>query len=60
MSQGFVSYGIDYFEKGLARLKTAVSKLKENGYEEFIITADHGFLLKVTLETGKAPKLECA
>lgn len=58
---GALDYGIDYFEKGLARLKTAVIKLKENGYEQFIITADHGFILgDESLETGKAPKLECA
>jgi len=58
---GALGYGIDYFENGLARLKTAVIKLKEKGYEEFIITADHGFILgDESLETGKAPKLECA
>ena len=55
-----LSYGIDYFEKGLARIKTGVIKLKENGYEEFVITSDHGFILgDESLETGKAPKLEC-
>lgn len=58
---GAMGYGIDYFEKGLARLKTAVVKLKENGYEQFIITADHGFILgDESLKTGRAPKLECA
>jgi len=58
---GALGYGIDYFENGLARLKTAVIKLKEKGYEEFIITADHGFILgDESLETGKAPKLACA
>lgn len=58
---GALDYGIDYFEKGLARLKTAVIKLKEKGYEQFIITADHGFILgDEALETGKAPKLENA
>jgi hypothetical protein len=58
---GALGYGIDYFEKGLARLKTAIIKLKEKGYEEFIITADHGFILgDESLETGRAPKLECA
>jgi hypothetical protein len=58
---GAMDYGIDYFEKGLARLKTAVIKLKEKGYEQFIITSDHGFILgDESLETGKAPKLECA
>jgi len=56
---GALSYGIDYFETGLSRLKNAVIKLKEKGYEEFIITADHGFILgDESLETGKAPKLE--
>ena len=58
---GASGYGIDYFEKGLARLKTAIVKLKENGYEHFIITADHGFILgDESLETGREPKLECA
>ena len=58
---GALGYGIDYFEKGLARLKTAIMKLKENGYEQFIITADHGFILgDESLETGRAPKLENA
>jgi hypothetical protein len=58
---GALGYGIDYFEKGIARLKTAVIKLKEKGYEQFIITADHGFILgDESLETGRAPKLECA
>ncbi|WP_419174437.1 BREX-6 system phosphatase PglZ [Desulfosediminicola sp.] len=58
---GALAFGIDYFEKGLARLKTAVIKLKEKGYEQFVITADHGFILgDESLETGKAPKLECA
>lgn len=34
-------------------------KLHENGYDEFIITADHGFLLgDESLESGKATKLE--
>lgn len=56
---GALGYGIDYFETGLSRLKNAVIKLKEKGYEEFIITADHGFILgDESLETGKAPKLE--
>ena len=58
---GAMGYGIDYFEKGLARLKTAVVKLKENGYEQFIITADHGFILgDESLEIGRSSKLECA
>jgi len=58
---GALGYGIDYFEKGLARLKTAIMKLKENGYEQFILTADHGFILgDESLETGRAPKLENA
>jgi len=56
---GALSYGLDYFENGIARLKTAVIKLKEKGFQEFIITADHGFLLgDESLETGKASKLE--
>ncbi len=58
---GALSFGIDYFERCLARLKTAVIKLKEKGFEEFVITADHGFVLgDESLETGKAPKLESA
>ncbi len=55
---GALSYGIDYFETGIGRLKTAVLKLKEKGFEEFIITADHGFLLgDESLQTNRAPKL---
>ena len=55
---GALSYGIDYFETGIGRLKTAVMKLKEKGFEEFIITADHGFLLgDESLQINKAPKL---
>ncbi|MCF6336206.1 MAG: PglZ domain-containing protein, partial [Spirochaetales bacterium] len=55
---GALSYGIDYFETGIGRLKTAVIKLKEKGFEEFIITADHGFLLgDESLQINKAPKL---
>lgn len=58
---GALGIGIDYFEKGIARIKTAVVKLKENGYDGFLITSDHGFLLgDETLETGRGPKLECA
>lgn len=58
---GALGFGIDYFERFLARLKTAVIKLREKGFEEFIITADHGFILgDESLETGKAPKLESA
>ncbi|MBF0258418.1 MAG: BREX-6 system phosphatase PglZ [Desulfamplus sp.] len=57
---GAMAYGVDYFENGMARLKTAVIKLKENGYEQFIVTADHGFILgDESLETGRATKLEC-
>jgi len=56
---GALSYGLDYFENGMARLKTAAMKLKEKGFQEFIITSDHGFLLgDESLETGKATKLE--
>jgi hypothetical protein len=54
-----LKYGLNYFEVGIARLKTAVMKLQENGYDEFIITSDHGFLLgDESLESGKAAKLE--
>ena len=56
---GAGDYGINYFETGIARLKTAVTKLHENGYEQFIITSDHGFLLgDESLESGRASKLE--
>ncbi|ETR74234.1 MAG: PglZ domain protein [Candidatus Magnetoglobus multicellularis str. Araruama] len=58
---GALSYGINYFEKGITRLKTAILKVTEKGYEQFIITSDHGFILgDESLETGRAPKMECA
>lgn len=58
---GVLSYGGNYFETVLARVKTAVMKLKEAGFEEFVMTSDHGFLLgDESLETGRAPKLESA
>jgi len=57
---GALEYGNDYFEMGLSRIKEAVKKLKENGYEEFLITADHGFLIgDESLQDGLAPKLRC-
>lgn len=56
---GALSYGLDYFEQGVGRIKQAVEKLRGNGFEEFIITADHGFLLgDESLRTGEAPRLE--
>jgi hypothetical protein len=55
-----LALGNDYFENGLSRLKEAIIKLKENKYENVIITSDHGFIQgDESLETGKAPKLEC-
>jgi hypothetical protein len=55
-----LALGNDYFENGLSRLKEAIIKLKENKFENVIITSDHGFIQgDESLETGKAPKLEC-
>jgi hypothetical protein len=56
---GALGFGLDYFENGLARLKTAILKLKNLGYEEFLITSDHGFLLgDDSLKTGIASRLQ--
>jgi hypothetical protein len=49
----------DSFLKEAMTLLTQ-GKLKENKYENVIITSDHGFIQgDESLETGKAPKLEC-
>lgn len=56
---GALGYGLDYFDRSLGRLKTAIQKLKEAGFTEFVITADHGFLIgDESLTDGLAPKLQ--
>jgi hypothetical protein len=56
---GALSLGIDYFEKGIGRIKTALQKLKDKGFEEFIITSDHGFIIgDETLEVGRGTRLQ--
>ena len=58
---GALGYGIDYFEKGLGRIKTAVRKIKDSGFEMIIIVADHGFLLgNESVEAGRAARLPSA
>lgn len=42
---GVMGYGLDTFSKSLGRIKGAIQKLKESGFVEFLITADHGFLI---------------
>lgn len=42
---GALAFGIDYFERGLGRIKTAVLVLKNAGFEAIILTTDHGFIL---------------
>ena len=53
--------GITTFERWLQQLKAAYNRLKGLGFNEFVFTADHGFLLQddVAVEGiswGKAPK----
>ena len=56
---GALNVGLDYFNTMISRIKNAVEKLKAHGYEEFLITADHGFLMGgETLLTKRAPRLE--
>lgn len=58
---GSGDFGIDFFQPVLARLKEAVEKLRANGFERIIITADHGFLIgDETVENGIAARLEKA
>lgn len=47
---GEANVGIVTFERWLQQIKSAWSRLKTLGFNEFIFTADHGFLLNVTLE----------
>jgi PglZ domain len=55
---GALKLGLDHFNTTLVRIKNAIEKLKAQGYEEFIITADHGFLLgDETLKTKRSPRL---
>lgn len=55
---GALGLGINYFSESLARLKTAVTKLKAAGFGAVVIASDHGFLLgDETLENNRAPKL---
>jgi len=58
---GSDSFGIDYFQPVLARLKEAVEKLRDQGFDRIVITADHGFLLgDETVQNGHAARLEKA
>ncbi len=58
---GTETFGIDYFQPVLARLKQAVEKLREAGFERILITADHGFLLgDETVANGHASQLDKA
>ena len=55
---GALGFGFDYFDKGIARVKLAVRKLRDAGCLAIVITADHGFLLgDSTLQNNRAPKL---
>ena len=58
---GALNVGLDYFDTMIIRIKNAVEKFKAQGYEEFLITSDHGFLLgDETLKIKRAPLLENA
>lgn len=53
--------GITTFERWLQQLKAAYNRLKSLGFNEFVFTADHGFLLQDDIAVegiswGKAPK----
>ena len=58
---GESNIGITTFERWLQQLKAAWNRLKNLGFNEFIFTADHGFLLQDDtavegINWGKAPK----
>lgn len=58
---GESNIGITTFERWLQQLKAAWNRLKSIGFNEFVFTADHGFLLQDdiavdTIKWGKAPK----
>ena len=58
---GESNIGITTFERWLQQLKAAWNRLKNLGYNEFVFTADHGFLLQDDtavegIKWGKAPK----
>ncbi|MEL6353761.1 MAG: BREX-6 system phosphatase PglZ [Cyanobacteria bacterium J06627_28] len=58
---GESNIGITTFERWLQQLKAAWNRLKNLGYNEFVFTADHGFLLQDDtavegIQWGKAPK----
>jgi len=58
---GTGTLGIDYFQPVLARLKQAVEKLRDTGFDRIVITADHGFLLgDESVENGHGARLEKA
>lgn len=55
---GAMAVGINYFKTGVARLKSAIHKLKDKGFSEIVITSDHGFLIgDESLQTGRGAKL---
>ena len=58
---GESNIGITTFERWLQQLKAAWNRLRSLGFNEFIFTADHGFLLQDDtavegINWGKAPK----
>ena len=58
---GTGALGINYFDPVLSRLKEAVEKLRDGGFNHIVITADHGFLLgDETVENGHASRLDKA
>lgn len=55
---GALNFGLNYFNNMIMRIKNAVYRLKVQGFEEFVITSDHGFLLgDETIKVNRAPKL---
>ncbi|EOQ90728.1 PglZ domain protein [Leptospira yanagawae serovar Saopaulo str. Sao Paulo = ATCC 700523] len=41
---GFLEQGFDFFEETISKIKIAIDRLREIGFENFSIVSDHGFI----------------
>jgi hypothetical protein len=58
---GSSDFGIDFFQPVLARIREAVDKLRSQGFDRILITADHGFLIgDETVENALGSRIEGA
>ena len=51
-------YGNDYFQNGISAIFDGIQKLQNDGFEEILITSDHGFLIgDETVVSNFAPNI---